>query len=75
MGVSGGVDKSDIIWVVQDWTSLDIANVGLKGSLFAPNTAVTFNSAHIDGTLVAFSLSGGGESHSFEFDGDLCPTP
>lgn len=73
MGVSGGVDKSDIIWVVQSDEPVDIRNVSLQGSLFAPKADVTFNSANIDGTLVALNLDGSGESHEFTFDGDICP--
>ena len=55
-------------------TEVTIKNVGVKGSLLAPSAAVTFDNGHIDGTLVAASLSGTGESHEYLFDGTICLT-
>jgi choice-of-anchor A domain-containing protein len=56
-------------------TSLTIQGVGVKGSILAPHADVNFNSAHIDGTLIANSLTGTGEFHKYEFDHDVPVVP
>jgi choice-of-anchor A domain-containing protein len=53
---------------------LEISSTGVVGSILAPNSAVHFNNGSLNGTLVAGSLSGGGESHAYRFLGNL-PSP
>jgi choice-of-anchor A domain-containing protein len=72
MGVSG-VSRSNVVWVLHDMTEVEIKNVSVQGALFAPYTDVTFNNGNIDGTLVAASFDGSGESHEVSFEGDICP--
>ena len=60
-----GVDKQHVLFNFAQYTSLTIASVGVAGSVLAPRAAVTFTSGSIDGTLVAKSLTGGGELHHF----------
>ncbi len=54
-------------------SSLSISGVGVNGSILAPFASVAFNNAHINGTLVAGSITGNGESHNVLFNGTLCP--
>ena len=42
----------------------------IEGAVLAPYAAVNFNGGHIDGTMIAGSLSGNGESHAYSFLGD-----
>jgi choice-of-anchor A domain-containing protein len=69
-----GVDSSHTLYNFDTASSLVIKNVGVKGSVLAPWAAVSFNNGHIDGTLIAASLSGTGESHEYLFDGTICLT-
>jgi len=54
---------------------LTVQNIGVKGSILAPYANVGFNSAHIDGTLVANSLTGTGEFHQYQFDHNVPVVP
>lgn len=74
MSVSGGVDRTDIVWVMQDMTSLRTANMVLQGSLLAPYTDVELSNGGVDGSVVVRSATGAGEIRGFEFEGDICPT-
>ncbi|MEO0540117.1 MAG: choice-of-anchor A family protein [Cyanobacteria bacterium P01_A01_bin.105] len=57
-------DRShNILFNFADAELLDITRVGFMGSILAPHAAVDFNNGHINGTLVAGSLAGTGESH------------
>ena len=40
------------------------------GSILAPKADIEFNNGHINGTLIAGSLSGTGESHLHLFNSD-----
>lgn len=67
-----GATANDVLYNFGTATSLTISGVGVKGSVLAPWADVSFDNGHIDGTLVAGSLAGNGESHRFLFDGDVC---
>ncbi|MEO1593140.1 MAG: choice-of-anchor A family protein [Cyanobacteria bacterium J06632_22] len=54
---------SNVLFNFADAELLDITRVGFIGSILAPKADVDFNNGHINGTLVAGSLSGTGESH------------
>lgn len=58
-----GVDANDVIWNFSEATSLTIQGVTVKGTVLAPHAAVNFSNGNIDGTMIAKSLSGGGQSH------------
>ncbi len=68
-----GVDRQHVLFNFSSATSLSLSGIGIKGSILAPSAAVAFNNGNIDGTLVAGSLTGNGESHDFQFLGDLSP--
>lgn len=71
-----GTDRQHVLFNFSQATSLDTHGIGIQGSLLAPNAAVNFNSGNIDGTLIAASVSGNGESHDFAFQGTLArPVP
>jgi len=64
-----GATASTVLLNFYEATSLAISGIGVKGTVLAPNAAVDFANGNIDGTLIAGSLSGGGESHYVPFAG------
>jgi choice-of-anchor A domain-containing protein len=76
LGLSGYEGKQgNILYNFYEATNMTIQNIGLKGSVLAPYANVNFNSGHIDGTLIANSLSGSGEFHQYEFDHNVPVVP
>jgi len=67
-------NRENILYNYYESLALGISGIGVKGSILAPNADVIFNNGHIDGTIVANSLSGTGEFHSFPFQG-VTPVP
>ena len=64
-------DRSqNIIFNFAQASNLSISEVGWMGSILAPNADIEFNNGHINGTLIAGSLSGTGESHLHLFNSD-----
>ena len=50
--------------------------IAFGASLIAPKADIQFTiDTHIDGNLVANSLSGQGESHALPFEGNFVPEP
>ncbi|MEW6599665.1 MAG: choice-of-anchor A family protein [Nitrospirota bacterium] len=75
-GISGYEGKQgNILYNFYGADLLNIQNIGVKGSVLAPYANVGFNSAHIDGTLIANSLTGTGEFHQYEFDYNVPVVP
>ena len=71
-----GTDKTKVLYNFSQATGgLTLNGLGVQGSVLAPYSNLTFNGGHIDGTLIANNLfnggSGGGESHDFQFAGNL----
>jgi len=58
-----GTDRTHIVYNFYQATSLTLSGIGVEGSVLAPNAAVTFNSGQLNGTLVAASLTGGGQTN------------
>jgi choice-of-anchor A domain-containing protein len=58
-----GTDRTHILYNFYQATSLTLSGIGVEGSVLAPNAAVTFNSGQLNGTLVAASLTGGGQNN------------
>ena len=69
-----GTDDYHVLYNFFQATSLVDNNVSIEGSLLAANAAVSGAGDHINGTLIAGSLSGGLEQHLYLFQGNL-PTP
>lgn len=66
-------DATAVLWNLPDFTKITMSS--FKGSILAPNAAVKFSSGNLDGTLVASSLSGGGELHNYTFTHDFTLLP
>ena len=68
-GISGNLNsqKQKVLFNFPNQIQLTMQGIGFKGSILAPKANLTFNNAHIDGTIVASSLEGNGESHYFPF--------
>ncbi len=68
-----GVDKQHVLYNFSNASTLGISGIGVLGSLLAPRADVNFGYGNIDGTLMAYNLTGPGESHHFPFLGELPP--
>jgi len=79
LGLSGlGFGYSNMQKVLYDFyqaTTMTIQSTGFEGSVVAPLAAINFNNAHIDGSMIANSISGTGEYHDYFFNGSLTATP
>ena len=69
-----GTDRQHVLYNFYDATSLTIAGISVQGSILAPLADVNFSNGNIEGTLIAGSLAGSGESHDFMFRGSI-PSP
>jgi choice-of-anchor A domain-containing protein len=69
-----GVDASRVVYHFPAATSLVMQGIGVEGSILAPLADVQFNNGQINGTLVARSLQGNGQSNLGLFAGCL-PLP
>lgn len=75
MGISlGGVQRENLVYNFTGSGSLALSGIAIEGSILAPDMSVAFNSGHINGTLVAGSLTGSGEAHYHPFTGNV-PNP
>lgn len=54
--------------------SLNLANIGGRGSILAPFANVTTGSMHMNGSLIANSFTGGGQMNWAPFTGDIPST-
>ena len=68
-----GIDQQHVLFNFSAATSLTLSGIGIQGSILAPLAAINFNNGNINGTLVGNSVTGNGESHDFQFQGDLSP--
>jgi len=75
-----GVSGREILWNLTDASDLEIYAVEVEGSVLAPLADAQFNAGAMNGTLVAKSVTGYGELHSYLFTGlpsgdfEECPT-
>lgn len=67
--------SENILFNFAEASTLSISEVGWMGSILAPSADIAFNNGHINGTLIAGSLSGTGESHLHLFNSDEPSTP
>lgn len=68
---TGRTDKQRVLFNFYTATSLAISGISVKGSILAPNAAVTFGNGNVEGNLIARELTGSGEAHNFLFNGSL----
>jgi choice-of-anchor A domain-containing protein len=74
INLTGGVDDNHVLYNFYQATTITDNSVSIEGSLLAPYAAFTGNNSHINGTLIANSLSGQFEQHQDLFQGDLPST-
>ncbi|MCB1055579.1 MAG: choice-of-anchor A family protein, partial [Acidobacteria bacterium] len=65
--LEGGADRQRILLNLHQATSLTVQGIAVEASILAPRAAVQFNNGALDGSLVAASLQGSGESHHHPF--------
>jgi len=70
----GGVTRNFVLFNFFEATSLTLQGIGVEGTILAPCAHVNFNNGDVNGSIIADSLSGYGESHHVPFDGCL-PLP
>jgi choice-of-anchor A domain-containing protein len=81
MGVTlQGITANRVLYNFQTATTLNLAGIGVNGSILAPQAALNFNNGQVNGQVIARSLSGSGQSNWQAFDGNLpdpqpVPTP
>jgi choice-of-anchor A domain-containing protein/RHS repeat-associated protein len=68
-----GVTKQHVLFNFAQYTALQLNSIGVAGSVLAPRADVNFIGGNLDGTLVATSLTGGGELHHFPLQ-QSCPS-
>ncbi len=64
MGINlSGVSSQQVLFNFPTATSLTLQGIGVPGSILAPLAAVNFSNGQVNGTLVAGSLTGGGQAN------------
>lgn len=64
----GNLQAQNIIFNFYEATSVKASSLGFDGSILAPQAQVSFNNGHIDGSLIADSLTFAGQSNSTATD-------
>jgi|GEM_PF-5319831 len=62
-----GVDCSQLLWNFYQAEELTLSGIGIRGSILAPEAALSFNNGSIKGTAVVESMTGNGQFN-------LCPS-
>lgn len=78
MGISGADGfESNILFNFYDTSSLNIGGVGMRGSILAVDANVNFNSAHMNGSLIANSMRGNGQLNwtPYTYDEEVVHVP
>ncbi len=71
-----GTSRQNVLYNFYEAKSLSASGIGIQGSVLAPLANFKFNNGQINGNLIAASLTGGGQSNNFLFQGELPdPTP
>lgn len=69
---NGGIDqRQNVIYNFYEARDLSASGIGIEGSILAPFAAFDFNKAVINGNLITASLTGGGQSNNYLFNGNL----
>jgi len=72
---NGGIDqRQNVIYNFYEARDLSASGIGIEGSILAPFAAFNFDNGQINGNLITASLTGGGQSNNYLFNGDL-PDP
>ncbi len=73
--LSGGITASTILFNFVEATSLTVSGIGFSGSVLAPTAVFSFNNGHINGDVVAASVSGSGQFNLSTYNGFRPMTP
>jgi choice-of-anchor A domain-containing protein len=60
-----GGDPEQVIYNFADTEHLTIAGIGVRGSIMAPDAAISFPHGNIDGMVIGASMEGSGEVHHY----------
>lgn len=71
INLSGGIDRQHVVFNFYEAITLTINGASVPGLVWAPQADVTFTNGQLNGSLVAQSLSGGGQFNDFPFKGSL----
>ncbi|MEQ8974339.1 MAG: choice-of-anchor A family protein [Coleofasciculus sp. C1-SOL-03] len=71
---NGGIDRQQVLYNFYEAEELSASGIGIQGSVLAPFAAFNFDNGQINGNLIAASLTGGGQSNNYLFNGEL-PDP
>jgi choice-of-anchor A domain-containing protein len=69
-----GASTQTVLWSFCEAESLTIGEMELFGSVLAPHAEVFFDTATVDGTVVARSMSGAAHAHPVPFKGCVLPS-
>ena len=76
MGITlNGVDNQHVLYNFSQATNLLVDQIGVEGTILAPNANVNFAGGQINGSIIAQSITGQGESHLHLFTGNLPTNP
>lgn len=73
--ISADAKAENILFNIVDASNVNIRGVGFKGQIVATNADIDFNNGHIDGSMIAKSISGNGQFHNFFFNYGEPPQP
>lgn len=73
INLTGGLSASTVIWNFPNATSLTFGTTQWEGTILAPQAAVTYQNAQVDGSIYVGSLLGGTEVEHVGFAGTYCP--
>ena len=65
------IDNHHVIYNFSNATNLTFNNIAVEGTVLAPFADINFVGGNIDGTMIGNSIKGGGEFHSFLFNGNV----
>jgi choice-of-anchor A domain-containing protein len=63
--------KQNILYNFYEATQLSSSSFSFQGSVLAPKADYNFTNGNLEGTLIAKSVSGNGEYHNYQFQGNL----
>lgn len=65
-----GPTSADVLWNADAATEVNLEAIDFKGTLLAPDAALTFNNGQTEGQVIVDSVEGNGQYAFTAFDGD-----
>ena len=66
---AGGTMCHNVLFNFYEAETLTLDGIGVQGSVLAPHASLSFSSGNIDGQVIVYNLTGGGEFHPYYFTG------